>query len=397
MFKGKKSYFVIIFLLFIILSIGYAYLNTTLVIHGNSDISKNTWDIHFDNLLIDDGSVISDPPEITSDTITFDTILSKPGDFYRFTVDLVNAGTLNAEIEKIEFTSNLLEEVADFLLLNVTYEDGTMIGEKQYLLSESSKKVIFNLEYSKNIETKDLPQDDLSLSFTLKVIYKQPDYEPDAQINTVKSTSWNQRPGISMYNAINSNYQFIKAGEYFVTDMDFSKDVFLNENGKVLNLKKLMIKGGKIYNSIGYVNSAKVTEEMIFSGNHDTIFVHPIKYGEAAYDRDVAVFVDPSDTYQNVVHAAFMMEMLVADLLNPKNIEAIEQDIIEEYVLGFPSGQNLGCNDGLTNTHRFYKINHLERSLFLLLEFSETDMTYEDSKDVVIDMLNEELGIEEGE
>ena len=53
--KNKKYTLFLIVLLCI--SIGYAVLNTTLNINGKSTIQKNTWDVHFENVQIIDGSV----------------------------------------------------------------------------------------------------------------------------------------------------------------------------------------------------------------------------------------------------------------------------------------------------------------------------------------------------
>ena len=47
-------------LLFI--SIGYAYLSATLSINGHTKLSANTWDIHFENLSVKEGSVTAVTP-----------------------------------------------------------------------------------------------------------------------------------------------------------------------------------------------------------------------------------------------------------------------------------------------------------------------------------------------
>ena len=52
---NKNIFFIIVFLLCI--SVGYAVLNSTLIINGKSNISKNIWDVHFENINVISGSV----------------------------------------------------------------------------------------------------------------------------------------------------------------------------------------------------------------------------------------------------------------------------------------------------------------------------------------------------
>ena len=96
--KNKKYTLFLIVLLCI--SIGYAVLNTTLNINGKSSISKNTWDVHFDNVVVNSGSVeaIKIPTIENYTTLDFEAKLNLPGDYYEFTVDVVNNGTIDAMI-----------------------------------------------------------------------------------------------------------------------------------------------------------------------------------------------------------------------------------------------------------------------------------------------------------
>ena len=59
--KKRIMYFSLFFMLLFI-SIGYAYLSAALSINGNTTIAANTWDIHFENLSITNGSVIATTP-----------------------------------------------------------------------------------------------------------------------------------------------------------------------------------------------------------------------------------------------------------------------------------------------------------------------------------------------
>ena len=51
--EENKKYILIIFLLLIAISIGYATLSSTLKIKGNGGIDKIRWDVHFENVVED--------------------------------------------------------------------------------------------------------------------------------------------------------------------------------------------------------------------------------------------------------------------------------------------------------------------------------------------------------
>lgn len=64
----KKSNYIIIFSSFFGLGVGYALINRTLSITGNSEVKQNTWDIHFDNVKINESSVTATTPPTANGT-----------------------------------------------------------------------------------------------------------------------------------------------------------------------------------------------------------------------------------------------------------------------------------------------------------------------------------------
>ena len=77
-------------------------LSTTLNINGNAEVSAASWDIYLDNVVLNSSSATTTAPTITdSKTATFSTTLTKPGDFYEFTIDVVNDGSIDAMIDGI--------------------------------------------------------------------------------------------------------------------------------------------------------------------------------------------------------------------------------------------------------------------------------------------------------
>ena len=135
-FTRKRNLTYLLFL-FILLSmgLGYAVLNTTLGIDGTSQLANAKWDIHFDNIVVKDGSVTpTNAATITDDTtVSFSVTLENPGDYYDFNIDVVNAGTINAMIDTISIQPVLTNAQQKYLDYIVTYEDGVSLAENQRL------------------------------------------------------------------------------------------------------------------------------------------------------------------------------------------------------------------------------------------------------------------------
>lgn len=67
--KNKSFYIFFIVIVLIGITVGYAVINATLNINGKSTIQKNTWDVHFENVQIMDGSVTATvDPVISNNT-----------------------------------------------------------------------------------------------------------------------------------------------------------------------------------------------------------------------------------------------------------------------------------------------------------------------------------------
>ena len=126
--KNKKLF--IIFLL-VLISIGFAYLTSTLEINGIAGIGRNTWNIYFDNVVNLSGASLATTAPTTSGTTTrslsYSVNLTKPGDAYRFNVDIVNGGTLDAMITILTNTT-LTAEQQKYVEYSVTYADETPLA-----------------------------------------------------------------------------------------------------------------------------------------------------------------------------------------------------------------------------------------------------------------------------
>ena len=155
----KNLYILIMIITAFFITIGYAALNSTLNINGKSNISKNTWDVHFDNVIITNGSVEAEkvPTIENTSTVDFEVALNLPGDYYEFTVDVVNAGSIDAMIESISKTPDLSTEQQKYLNYIIEYENGEEIVSKQLVNNESFLRLKVRVEYKSDITAFDLP------------------------------------------------------------------------------------------------------------------------------------------------------------------------------------------------------------------------------------------------
>ena len=97
------------------MGIGYAAISQTLEIDGTTDIDSSSWDVHFANVLVSDGSVAADTPTITDSTsVSFSVNLDNPGDFYEFKIDVKNDGTMNSKIDSYQVLPVLTAEQQEF-------------------------------------------------------------------------------------------------------------------------------------------------------------------------------------------------------------------------------------------------------------------------------------------
>ena len=176
--RDKYGFVKIFFVLLIVsISIGYAYLNANLNIDGTADIVGSNWNIHWDNVQVSSGSVTAATPtiDVNGTAVSYTITLNEPGDFYEFTIDAVNSGTLDGMISSITSTLDNEEIITlpDYLNYAVTYVDGTEVATNQLLAAGTSEKYKVRIEYKGDISADALPEADQVLHLSFGVTYVQ--------------------------------------------------------------------------------------------------------------------------------------------------------------------------------------------------------------------------------
>ena len=181
--EGKRSLVIIILLILVAaISIGYALMESNLLIKGTTSITTETWDVHFTNLRNASASstdvTVTSPaaikeltttPSNTADdlNIEFNISFKKPGDKYEFDVDVTNAGSLYAKCVGITPTipANLTG------LVTITY---TGLAENDILTptgTTATKTMHVVAQYDASVTT--LPESTLSGNLQIGVEFEQ--------------------------------------------------------------------------------------------------------------------------------------------------------------------------------------------------------------------------------
>ena len=257
--KNKLSTLLLVAIL-LLLTVGYAYLSTNLNITGTSTINSSNWNVYFDNVQVTAGSVTATTPVIdTAKTaVTYEVTLNKPGDFYEFTVDVKNDGSIDAMVESVSSKLNNSEitTLPDYLDYSVTYDDGREVYSKQKLSSSSKETYKIHIGYKKDITANQLPGEaqTLSLSFTTK--YEQADSTAQNRLlYYVKSESINEEAYTTETEPTEGEYIVISQGNGEIVRLDYV--TYLNNNATTKKFTLIGYDSGKHYQE-----NRKTLEEM---------------------------------------------------------------------------------------------------------------------------------------
>lgn len=91
----------------LIMAVGYSAFATQLTLNGTAEITGE-WDVRITKIEIQDVSEGSNggEPQFTNTTATFQAELTKPGDKVTYLITVENAGTIDATLNNVIFTSD---------------------------------------------------------------------------------------------------------------------------------------------------------------------------------------------------------------------------------------------------------------------------------------------------
>ena len=187
--RNKKSF---IFLLILCLGVGFAFLTSNLTITGNTSVSGNKWSVYFNSVDVSTGSVEATvDPAVTGTTTTslnYTVLLDKPGDYYEFTVEAKNDGTIDAMIESIT-TPSIESRVLQYMNYSVKYLDGTDVLVSDVLKAKTSTTYKIRIEYRTDISASDLDENGVDLNLSFGVDYTQSTITDSIFASSVRSSA----------------------------------------------------------------------------------------------------------------------------------------------------------------------------------------------------------------
>lgn len=131
--QRKNKQFILMITLAVVvtlMAVGFAATayTQTLNINGNVTVKAAKWDIHFDSTSYAEsiGSVQATSHTLNNTTWNYTVTLTKPGDFYEASVNVVNRGTFNAMINGAWITG--LEDAENFISYSMTYDSKVVVS-----------------------------------------------------------------------------------------------------------------------------------------------------------------------------------------------------------------------------------------------------------------------------
>ena len=251
--KRRKKIFALILLL--VITIGYALISTTLKINGVAGIKSNTWDIHWENVQPNQQSTVTtEKPSITENAtkVTYTVNLELPGDFYEFTVDAKNDGSINGIISDIKhsvYLSTDLEHTTtlpSYIKYSIVY-DGTEDAPATGDVLDAGEKQTYRIRIEYDSRATVLPGSDTTYIIIDEIDYGQTKKSSDNNYTTdtantkcangtMLGENWcYTNPGSTLENQefqywINDT-TYIKSGWAILEDLYDTDQVYYFENG----------------------------------------------------------------------------------------------------------------------------------------------------------------------
>lgn len=196
-FRKRNITKMLLISLILFISVGYALLYSNINIYGNTAISKSSWSVHWDedsfakaanSVDILSGQTTSSGGEqqlvtntvpVISDTeIQFGAKLEKLGDTAEFTIDVINDGTIDANLRGITMSS-LSPQQSKYIEFSVYYGGAMFTSTSTGLRiplpasGTNTTTVKIKVKYIQPDSATDLPSSNEIINFTVSFNYEQ--------------------------------------------------------------------------------------------------------------------------------------------------------------------------------------------------------------------------------
>ena len=177
--KRQRKILLLVILLLTV-TVGFALLSTTLLISGTAGIKSNKWDIHWEKVVPNTESTVNaNTPVIDTNKtkVSYEVTLELPGDYYEFNVDAKNDGTINGAISAIrhnvyESDGTTTATLPEYIKYSIVYE-GTENAPTEGDILEAGEKQTYTIRIEYDKDAKILPDSDLTYIVVDEIDYEQ--------------------------------------------------------------------------------------------------------------------------------------------------------------------------------------------------------------------------------
>lgn len=183
--EKKNTFYVAVIAILLVavvaMSIGFAFSDVNLTITGGVTAKATKWDVHFKEVknINNNGATVTTAPSVPangSTSISYTVTLNKPGDYYEFDADVINAGDFNAILKTIALTStsniDYLDHVVTYNSTDYTAATNTITGNSA-LAPEGTETIHVKVSYVEPANESSLPETDQTQTLTVTLTYGQ--------------------------------------------------------------------------------------------------------------------------------------------------------------------------------------------------------------------------------
>lgn len=279
----KKKFRLIIFLLILFISIGFAYLSTNLSLFGTGIFKQNSWDIYFDN--VDEETyktdIVSAASVSNKVTINASINLMQPKSTYTMYADIVNDGSIDAMLDSWTINNDMDTDESKVFDINLTYADGVELTKYDLLSKESVDSIKLTVVYKDDISNSELLTSDGSLNISITLNYVQADEDVRERSTGDIIVTYNYNDTFNF-----ANGESMDTGYFANYDKDFSivENVYIPGD---LSLRYLLI--GSYNGSASYeFNSELFSSKYRLWFNNSPSYFADIKNTVVNNDRNIS-------------------------------------------------------------------------------------------------------------
>ena len=230
--RRKTKNLVIIFALIIAcLYVGYSLITSSLQVRTSLDVAKTSFDVHFENIIVDDESTIETLPTLSEDNtkLNFNITLNAPGDSYIINADIINAGTLDAAISNIDI-EGIDDSLSRYITTSLNYKiDNVSLAVDDIIGAGEEDSIEMKIEYNYSSDENEdiLLNEPINVDITLNIEFVNPDK------TRLDNNEYNIRAYQAYYYILNKSVADNKKSNYVSSSdgIDFSKTAS-DTNGK---------------------------------------------------------------------------------------------------------------------------------------------------------------------